>query len=490
MSIRTRMAPSPTGRLHIWSVRAALFSYIYARKSEGKYIVRIEDTDTERSEKQFEESFFDGMERLWIEADESVHAGWDVGPYRQSERVEIYDRYIQQLLDSGAAYEAWETTEELWVMRDAQMKATKTFVYRKPSYTPEQLDTFAAEGRIPVVRFAVPDGETVIWNDLIKGETSFNSSLIGDFVIRKSDGMPTYHLAVVVDDNEMGISHVVRGEDHIANTPKHIFLYRAFGWDIPEHGHLPLILTPQKKKMSKRNLEQWYVYIDQYREEWFLPEALINFIGLLWWHGSDDREFYTIEEFIELFSFERVQSSNSIFDYDRLLRYNAQYISKLSPSDFTDQLQQYLWDYGWEEWESIIADSSREYREMFAPYMQPRMQTFWQFKDFAYYLFRQQLPSMDIVCNPKMKVTQEKLIEQLPSIIEHLKSYTQRDDEILQITMIPWIKEQWWKNGQVLRPIRAILTGVDASPGAFEMLAVIGKDESLARLSAFYTQLG
>lgn len=488
--IVTRFPPSPTGHLHIWSVRTALYNWLLARQQGGKFIFRIEDTDTARSTRVYEQDFIEGFERLGLDRDAGITKETQDGvAYRQMERLDIYKERVQRLLDQWAAYYARETTEELDAMRAAAEAARKPFVYRKPDYTDAALALFNDEGRIPVIRLAVDPACTIPFFDAVKGETSFEGKDIGDFVIVKGDGVPTYHLAVVVDDITMNVTHVIRGEDHFSNTPKHILLYQAFGETIPQYAHLPLIMNKNGKKMSKRDEGIGLTLIHQFRDAGFMPEAVLNFIALVGRNPWTEQEIFTLDELTQIFSLERVIKSNAVYDFDRALWYNSERTKRLSDKEFVEKVKNYLYLYGGEERKMIVESMDEAYRLKFAPYIKVRLQTFWQFRMYGKYLFERVATPAELVYREKMGVTPELLQEALPEVIAVLEriSVEQRNEETIKNDLITYIAAKGYKNGQVLRPLRAIITGVEASPGAFEMLYVLGKEESLVRLREFTT---
>ena len=489
----TRFAPSPTGKLHIWSVRTALFCYLLSRKSGGTYILRIEDTDQARSTKLFEEIMLDGFQRLGLDWDAGPgkdNGPDDVGPYYQMERLELYNQYVQKLLENGQAYYARETSEELDAVREEMNKQKRPFRYRQQAYTPEQIEQFKAEWRVPVIRFKVPVNETVTFDDWVKGETNFEMKQFGDFVIVKGDGIPTYHFAVVVDDIEMGITDVIRGEDHLTNTAKHIVLFNAFGALLPKFGHLPLLMNKTGKKMSKRDdpAEVGLILIDQFRDEGFLPEAILNIVALMWRNPGDEREFFSLEELIEAFDMSRVQKSNAVYDYKRALWFNAEYIKRLSDEEFVTRVKDYIYLYGDEERKEICENSDETFWLRFSPEIKVRLQTLKQFSDHCKYFFiRPESVDPALVNKEKMKVTDELVTSFLPEVIDLLShlSDEQWTVDTIKDELISYISSKELKNGQVLRPLRAILTGAQASPGAFEMLYILGKEESLVRLGEY-----
>ncbi|GAB5055521.1 MULTISPECIES: glutamate--tRNA ligase [Pediococcus] len=331
--IRVRYAPSPTGHLHIGNARTALFNYLFARHYKGKFIIRIEDTDTSRNIKDGERSQLDNLKWLGLDWDEGPDKPGDYGPYRQSERKAIYEPLIQELLDKNLAYESYETEEELQKQREEQKARGEMprYVYEYAGMSDDEIKAKIAESKAaglePVIRFRVPEHKTYTWDDIVKGNISFDSSTIGgDFVIQKRDGMPTYNFAVVVDDHKMEISHVFRGDDHVANTPKQLMIYEAFGWQPPKFGHMSLIINNETgKKLSKRD-ESVLQFIEQYRSLGYLPDAMLNFIVLLGWSPVGESEIFTQRELIKMYDEKRLSKSPATFDGKKLEWINNQYV--------------------------------------------------------------------------------------------------------------------------------------------------------------------
>jgi glutamyl-tRNA synthetase len=343
--MRVRMAPSPTGPLHIGTARTSLYNYLAARHAGGTYVLRIEDTDTARSTVEFERDIIDHLHWLGISWDEGpqVAGGDDVGaygPYRQSQRFERYAGEANRLLESGHAYRCWCTPEELDAVRHEQEAAKEPPRYngRCLRLTDAERASFEAEGRPSVIRFRV-EPEKIRFDDLIRGEVEFDNTLLGDFVIVRNDGVPLYHFTVVVDDEAMEITHVIRGEDHLSNTPKHIALIRALGYREPRFGHMPLILNPDRTKMSKRLLETG---IGAYREDGYLPEALVNFMAFLGWSPGTEEEIFTLEELVDRFDLSKVHKGGAIFDRDRLDHLNGVYIRSLADEQLALRLRTWI----------------------------------------------------------------------------------------------------------------------------------------------------
>lgn len=341
--IRVRYAPSPTGHLHIGNARTALFNYLFARHNKGTMVLRIEDTDQKRNVKGGSKSQMENLHWLGIDWDEGPDKGGDYGPYRQSERKEIYQKYIDQLIDEGKAYYSYKTEEELEAQREEQRAAgvAPHYTYEYEGMTADEIkqaqDEAKAKGLKPVVRIHIPEMETYSWDDIVKGHLEFESDTIGgDFVIQKRDGMPTYNFAVVIDDHLMKITHVLRGDDHVSNTPKQLVVYEALGWEPPKFGHMTLIINSETgKKLSKRD-ESVLQFIEQYRDLGYLPEAMFNFITLLGWSPKGENEIFSKREFIKQFDPARLSKSPAAFDQKKLEWINNQYIKKADRDTLLD----------------------------------------------------------------------------------------------------------------------------------------------------------
>jgi len=328
--VRVRYAPSPTVHLHIGNARTALFNYLYARHFDGDFIIRIEDTDSKRNVEGGEESQATFLKWLGLDWDEGADVGGDYGPYRQMERLDIYKKYVDELLERDLAYECFMTEDELEAEREEQRANGQIPKYagKHALLTEEEREAFRAEGRKPAIRFRVPQDKSYTFNDIVRGDITIESSDFGDWVIVKKDGIPTYNFAVAIDDHLMEISHVLRGEEHISNTPRQMMIYEAFDWEAPQFGHMTLILNEERKKLSKRD-SHIVQFIEQYKNLGFLPEALFNFITLLGWSPVGEEEIFTQEEIIKMFDPERLSTSAAIFDKQKLEWMNGEYIKKV-----------------------------------------------------------------------------------------------------------------------------------------------------------------
>lgn len=465
--VRVRFAPSPTGYFHIGGVRTALFNWLFARHNNGVFILRIEDTDQSRSTEESIEAIIDGMK--WLGLD------WDEGPYRQTERIDLYREHVERLLEEGKAYYCYCTPEELEERRK-QALAEK----RVPKYDGRCRNlTSPISGREPAVRFKAPEeGETVV-NDLVKGRVVYENIQLDDLIIMRSDGWPTYNLCVVVDDATMDITHVIRGDDHLNNTPRQIQLYQAFGYRIPEFAHLPMILGHDRTRLSKRH---GATSVTAYREMGYLSDALINYLARLGWsHG--DQEVFSREELIEKFSLDHVGKSAAIFNPDKLLWLNSHYIAHMEAGDLTRRLRPFLVKERLieentaldEEWMRKIIDSLRE-----------RCRTLVEMASAASYFFKKEI-EIDPEAAKKFLVPENKeILEDITAGIEALSDLSESNVEKLFRSVM---EKRGLKMGKVAQPVRVALTGRTVSPGIYEVIDILGKEKTLRRLKSALTRI-
>lgn len=368
-AVRVRFAPSPTGPLHIGGARSALFNWLFARHYGGTFIVRIEDTDLERSSRESEENILAALKWMGLDWDEGVGVGGPNPPYRQTERLDLYRHYAKVLLESGQAYRCYCTEEELAAERESLLASGETPRYLGccRELTKEDCARLEGEGRRPVIRFRVPEDRVIRVQDLVRSEVTFECSGIGDFIIIKSDGIPTYNFAVVVDDYTMDVTHIIRAEEHLSNTPRQILVYRAFNWPVPEFAHVSLILGKDHSKMSKRH---GATSIEQYREKGYLPEAMVNFLALLGWSPGGEEEIFSLEELKEQFSLDRVAKSPAVFDLDKLNWLNGHYIRQAAPESLVGLAVPHLVEAGYfssdqtappREWLTKVVASLQKY---------------------------------------------------------------------------------------------------------------------------------
>ncbi|MGA8943401.1 MAG: glutamate--tRNA ligase [Thermoactinomyces sp.] len=476
--VRTRYAPSPTGHLHIGGARTALFSYLQARHHGGDFIVRIEDTDTERNIPGADEKQMAMLKWLGINWDESVDIGGPYGPYRCLERMDIYNRYIEQLLQEGKAYLSYSTQAEREKEREEQIARGEVPKYSgwDRDLTAEQRAQFEAEGRVPSVRFRVPEGKTIVIEDEIRGTVKFDSDGIGDFVIRRPDGRPTYNFAVVVDDALMKITHVLRGEEHLSNTPKQIMIYEALGFKPPVFAHIPLILNAEGKKMSKRD-ETIIQFIDQYKELGYLPEAIINFIALLGWAPEGEEEMFSKQELIDVFTLDRVSKAPAVFDPGKLKWMNGQYIKKAPLERIVELAIPYLEKAG--RIQTPLDEQQKEWVTRLIALYQEQLEYVAQIVDLTDLFFRTDIHYTD----QAREILRE---EHVPSVLAAFTKQVEQQesfdpDEIKQMFKRVQ-KETGYRGKKLFMPVRAAVTGADHGPDLRESLALIGRKKVLQRL--------
>lgn len=486
--IRVRFAPSPTGFLHIGSVRTALFNYLFAKKNNGKFILRIEDTDKQRSKKEFELDILQGMKWLGLNWDEGPDKEGDCGPYRQSDRNTNYKEYINRLLENGNAYYCFCSKEELETKKDYQIEKGIPPKYdgKCSNISLEDAKKRIANGEKAVIRFRVPCSR-LAFDDLIRGKVEFDCSLFGDFVIATDESTPLYNMACVVDDHEMDITHIIRGEDHIPNTPKQILIGEALGFKKFVYAHLPMILGPDKSKLSKRhNAEP----INYYYQNGYLPDAINNFIAFLGWNPGDEREMFTLKELEQEFSIERCRPSGSIFNVQKLNWFNTQYIKKTDTITLVKLIAPILESRGLiiREGEEITLKTGKkvtgEYiANSITPYKE-RLTTLTEFADIADFFYQNISYDKELLLWKDM--TEEdvkKALELTLSLFEKIDDWKQENLEKTILDYLEQNKETYTKRGFVLWPIRAALTGKKASCSPFEAAHGLGKEESILRIN-------
>lgn len=471
--IKVRFAPSPTGPLHIGGARSALFNYLFARKQRGKMLLRIEDTDLERSSPEFEREIIDSLSWLGINWDEGIDVGGDNGPYRQTERLDTYQRYVDQLLRSGHAYHCFCTEEELARERQALLEKGEIVAYsgKCRHLDPEERQRKLRQGLVPTVRFKVVSGQEVVVNDLVRGTVTFNSSEIGDFIIVKSDGIPTYNFAVVVDDHEMGVTHVIRAEEHLSNTPRQLLIYRALGFEIPEFAHISLILGKDRQKMSKRH---GATSIMQYRESGYLPEAVFNFLALLGWSPEGEQEILGRDEIVKQFSLSRVAKNPAVFDLDKLNWLNAQHIKRKAIKELGEMLKPYLKSSPF--WHSVEQMDQATYEVLIEAVRDRIVRLVDVVKEVEPFFIRPQYEAdtLDRLEQPEVRGMLQGLLEHLPDELdlEEARSFMKGLPKALQLPA-----------KQVYMPIRLALTGSPQGPELPYLLVVMGVPEVRRRIT-------
>jgi glutamyl-tRNA synthetase len=490
--IRVRFAPSPTGPLHIGGVRTALFNYLFAKKNNGVFFLRIEDTDQNRYVPGAEEYIMEALEWLGIAPDETIGKNEKFGPYRQSERKDLYKQYADQLINSGNAYYAFDTAEALDSARKLEEEQGKTFIYNH--HNREKLDTSLtisadetakriAEASAYVIRFKTPINETLHMHDIIRGDVKFETNLLDDKVLFKSDGMPTYHLANIVDDHLMETSHVIRGEEWLPSMPLHVLLYRAFGWEAPEFAHLPLIMKPiGNGKLSKRDGDKMGFPVfpldwkteegvsSGYREKGFFPEAVVNFLALLGWNDGTEKELYTLEELVTAFDLSRVHKAGAKFDPEKNKWFNHQYLVKQKDEDLAKAFAPILIEKGFNVSENVVTKVVSLIKER-AHFVSE----FWELCDFFFVA-----PiAYDEKASKNWKEETPALMQELISVVEEISDFTSMNIETI---VKDWMTKNEIGMGKVMQPFRLSLVGALKGPHLFDIVEVIGKDETIKRI--------
>lgn len=466
--VRVRMAPSPTGPLHLGGARTAIFNWLFARQNNGAFILRIEDTDRARSEKKYEKEIFAGFSWLGLKWDEGPAADkkGGSGPYRQSARTAIYEKYLRALLERGDAYYCYCTKEELAAQRDA-MAAQGI----PPRYSGRCRALKAPPpGKEPeVIRFKIAP-EKVEFKDIVRGKISFDAALFGDIVIAKDIKTPLYNFAVVVDDALMEVSHVIRGEEHLANTPKQILMQRALGFREPRYAHIPLILNPDRSKMSKRFAD---TALAQYRERGYLPEALLNFLALLGWHPKDDREVFTAEELVKEFDLARVQQAGAVFNEEKLNWLNREHMKKLSDEKLAALAAPFAKQAHW--------DASPAFLERVVAAERGRANTLRDLVEQGRFFF--ELPDYDPALLVWRESSREEAKRVLGDLRERFMEISGHDFRRETVSAaVTYLIEGGAKRGAVLWPLRVALSGQRASPDPLDIMDALGKDESVKRI--------
>jgi len=481
--VRVRFAPSPTGNLHVGGARTALFNWLMAKKYNGSFVLRLEDTDLDRNLREAEEGIITSLRWLGLDWDEGPGRGGPFGPYRQSERLDIYRREADRLLEAGLAYKCYCTPEDLARQREEAKKKGSAFLYngRCRELDDQKRKELEMAGSRPALRIKAPrEGATVV-QDLIRGEVVFENSLLDDFVLLKSDGYPTYHLANVIDDHFMEISHVMRAEEWLSSTPRHLLLYRAFNWDAPHFAHLPMILGPDKSKLSKRH---GATAINEYREMGYLPEAMINFLSLLGWSLDDKTEIMSVEEIIRNFSLERISKTAAIFNMSKLQWMNGIYIRRLGPDDFANRCLPFLE-------RDLPLEVKRPidlgYLRSMAPLVQERVKTLAEVPSLVDFFFLDELDyDRSLILG---KLEKEQAVAILQRTIEVLKDLPDWKAETLEATVRPLTEEMGMKAGPFFGVLRVAVTGRTASPPLFQTMEVLGREKCLQRLNVATAKL-
>lgn len=483
--VRVRYAPSPTGFLHIGNARTALFNYLYAKHYDGKFIIRTEDTDLKRNVEGGEESQFKFLNWLGIHWEEGPDVGGDFGPYRQSERLAIYKEYVDELLAKDLAYECFMTEDELESEREEQRANGQIPKYSgaHSNLTEEEKEAFRAEGRQPSIRIRVPKDKTYTFQDIVRKQISFDSNDIGDWVIVKKDGYPTYNFAVVIDDHFMKITHVLRGEEHISNTPRQLMIYDALGWEAPQFGHMTLILNEDRKKLSKRD-SHIIQFIEQYRDLGYLPEALFNFISLLGWSPVGEEEIFNHETLVKIFDPERLSTSAAIFDVKKLQWMNGEYIKKADLQTVIDLALPHLIKAG--KLPNDMDEVTRTWAEEVISLYQEQLAYGAEIVELTDLFFKEEI-DYDEAAQAVLKEEQAlEVLQVLTDKLIHLDEFTSANiKEQIKATQ----KETTHRGRKLFMPIRVATTGQTNGPELPKAIELLGKEIVLARLDALLKKL-
>lgn len=500
--VRVRFAPSPTGALHIGGVRTALYNYLFAKQNGGKLIFRIEDTDSSRFVPGAEEYIIESFRWLGIKFDEGVSFGGSHGPYRQSERRAIYKKYVDQLLDEGRAYIAFDTPEELEAKRteikNFQYDAhTRSLMRNSLTMPKEEVDRLVADGAQYVVRFKVEPGEDVHVHDMIRGDVVIKSDILDDKVLYKSaDELPTYHLANIVDDHLMEVTHVIRGEEWLPSAPLHVLLYRAFGWEdtMPRFAHLPLLLKPDGKgKLSKRDGDrlgfpvfplEWHdpktgEVSHGYREEGYFPEAVINFLALLGWNPGTEQELFTLDELVKLFDITKCSKAGARFDYKKCIWFNHEYILRKSNEEIAGLFAPVVAGNG--------VDEPLERVTQVVAMMKDRVDFVKELWPLCSFFFIPPTEYDEKTVRKRWKADSPQVMAELADVLEGLDDFSLDNQERV---VMAWVEDKGYKLGDVMNAFRLALVGIGKGPGMFDISAFLGKEETLRRLRRAIAVLG
>ncbi len=473
--IRVRFAPSPTGYLHVGGARSALFNYLFAKKTGGTFILRIEDTDQNRFVENACKEIYDSLKWMGLDWDEGPEVGGNFGPYVQSERLDIYKKYAQDLLDKGHAYRCFCTPERIASVREAQEKAKQPAGYDKScrNLSKEQIQENLDKGMPYVIRFRIPAGRVVAFNDRIRGNIEYSSDILDDLVLIKTDGFPTYHMANVVDDHLMEISHVLRGDEWIASTPRHVLIYEAFGWQHPEFAHLPVILSPDGGKLSKR---KGAASVMDYKRGGFLPEALFNFLAFLGWSPGDDREKMPKTELIDAFSLDQVSPKASVLDEKKLEWMNGLYMAECSNNVIMNEVLPAWIEKGWVSATTSLSDPRLV---SIVDMMKVRSKRLTELADNAFYFFVDPVEYEEKAAKKNFTPASKILLETIHKELTASNDFSHGSLEALYRSIA---EKTGASSGHLIHPTRLSISGVSFGPGLFELMELLGKETVLRRI--------
>lgn len=487
MSVRVRYAPSPTGLQHIGGVRTALFNYFFARSNGGKFILRVEDTDRERYSDESLQDLYDTLDWLGVKWDEGPVVGGPYGPYIQSERFAIYQEYAKKLVDMGKAYYCYCSAERLEALRQKQIEEkspVQGYDGHCRDLTAEQRAELEAQGIKPVIRLKVPREGSTTFHDVLMGDiTRENKDISPDPVLLKSDGFPTYHLANVIDDHLMGITHIMRAQEWIPSGPLHVILYEAFGWEVPTYCHLPMVMGNDGHKLSKRHGS---TSVRDFRQKGYLPEALLNYVSLVGWSYDGEKEFFTREELEQCFSLEKINKAPGVFDYQKLDWFNAQYIRRKGDTELAALLMPYLKDAG------LLDGNAGSFARLqaFVPGIRDRITLLSDIVPMCAFLTDHGEPDVALLIPKKMDAA--GTLQSLKSVYDVVKAGLEagKNDEMLQQELMDLALKLGIKNAGVFNPLRTAVTGLAVSPPPFSCIRLLGKEESFRRIERAISVLG
>ncbi|MDK2991257.1 MAG: nondiscriminating glutamyl-tRNA synthetase [Clostridiales bacterium] len=476
--IRVRFAPSPTGYLHIGGARTALFNWLFARHNNGRFILRIEDTDRGRLKEDSVEQIISSMKWLGLDWDEGPDVGGDYGPYFQSQRLDLYSKEIRRLLDEDKAYYCYCTQEELEQRRQQAIKEGKAPRYdgRCRSLTVEEQQSLQKQGRKPVVRLKVPSEGVTVVEDVIRGTVTFDNALLDDFIIQKSDGMPTYNFVCAVDDHAMEISHVIRAEEHLSNTPKQLLVYQALGHDAPVFAHVPMILAPDRSKLSKRH---GATSVEEFRDQGYLPEAIVNYLALLGWSPEGDQEMISIEECVKQFDLAKVSKNAAVYDTKKLTWLNGNYIRSINIDSLVDLSIPFMWQKGLLP--EQISPDMRDYLKRVVAAVRERTRTLVELADACSYFLTNDF-EFD-AAGVKKHFLKEGVAELLEKGRSALQSVDKFDAASTEAAYRSLIDELGIKGSDIIHPTRLAISGRTVGPGLFDIMELLGKERTLDRMA-------
>ncbi|HEX2957819.1 MAG TPA: glutamate--tRNA ligase [Chitinispirillaceae bacterium] len=479
-TVRVRFAPSPTGYLHVGGARSALFNYLFAKRTNGTFVLRIEDTDQSRFVDGALKEIYESLQWLGLQWDEGPEAGGDYGPYVQSQRLDIYQHYAQKLLESGHAYRCFCTPERIAELRTEQEKAKKPSGYDRKcrGLSEDEIRHHLEAGTPYVIRLKIPSGRKVVFTDKIRGPIEYSSDVLDDLVLIKSDRYPTYHMANVVDDHLMKITHVLRGDEWIASTPRHVLLYEAFGWNPPEFAHLPIILSPDGGKLSKR---KGAASVMDFKRNGFLPEALFNFLALLGWSPGDEREKMTIQELIDTFSLENVSPKSSVFDEKKLEWMNGLYMAEKPSQALLIECKSL-----WTEKNISITGYSDAYLEKVVSLMKVRSKRLTDIVDSTHYFFEDPVSYEEKAASKQFTSESALLLE---CIKESLSGMDIFNGSTIESCLKSFAESKNLSTGKLIHPTRLAVSGTSIGPGLFEMMELLGKEAVVRRIEKAITYI-